>query len=94
MAESDFSGKFVFWVSGSKRVQKGPKIGSLSFFSRLLHYFFLILDPNCSKFGSNKIASVRQSVCLSVCLSVRPQRTFLRIGSNDFSDFLHEVRGP
>ena len=40
LTEPDFSGKFLFWVFGAKRVQKGPKIGSLSFFSRLLHYFF------------------------------------------------------
>ena len=46
LTSPDFSGKFVFWVFGAKRVQKWPKIGSLSFFSRLLHYFFLILDTH------------------------------------------------
>ena len=67
MTEPNFSGKFLFWVFGAKRGQKGPKIGSLSFFSRLLHYFFLILDPNEVHEGPIKLLpSVRQSVCQSV----------------------------
>ena len=64
LTEPDFSGKFLFWVFGAKRVQKGPKIGSLSFFSRLLHYFFLILDPNLkSSLGNDPCQSVSSSVC-------------------------------
>ena len=84
LTSPDFSGKFLFRVFGAKRVQKWPKIGSLSFFSRLLHYFFLILDPNFSKLGPIKLLlSVSPSVCLrpSVRPSVRQQHTFLRIGS-------------
>ena len=40
LTSPDFSGKFVFWVSGSKRVQKGPKIGSLSFFLKIASLLF------------------------------------------------------
>ena len=37
-----FFGKIRIWPKMAKNGQKWPKIGSLSFFSRLLHYFFLI----------------------------------------------------
>ena len=71
MAESDFSGKFVFWVFGAKRVQKEPKIGSLSFFLKIASLLFSDFGPELGKFGSYKIASVRLSVSPSVSQSVR-----------------------
>ena len=85
LTEPDFSGKFLFWVFGAKRVQKWPKIVFVVFL-KIASLLFSDFGPELEKFGSYKIASVRLSVC--------QQRTFLRIGSNDFSDFLHDVRGP
>ena len=63
----------------------------LGLFSKLRHYFFLILDPHLkSEKGPIKLL-------LSVSVSVCPSRTFLRIGSLLFSDFgpeLEKFKGP
>ena len=103
LTEPDFSGKFLFLVFGAKRVQKGPKIGALSFFSRLLHYFFLLFGMKLGNHNGTKLTEPDFSGKFLIWVfGAKRVQKWPKIGSLSFFSrllhyffriFLHKVRG-